>query len=145
MLIHVDQIIIIIYPSTASTIYTCVPSVDFQFCTSQVDQAIRIICSAIANQVSWDDIMDLVRDAQAMNDHVAMAIKSCKFETNSMMMALRLVFLVNCLYCKELFLYVLPCANLCKNNARTRYSFTSICLKTCFEVKYLNLLETQDA
>jgi len=54
-----------------------------------VDQAIRIICSAIANQVSWDDIMELVRDAQAMNDHVAMAIKSCKFETNSMMMALR--------------------------------------------------------
>ncbi|XP_076818942.1 ribosome quality control complex subunit NEMF-like isoform X2 [Clavelina lepadiformis] len=53
-----------------------------------VDQAIKVICSAIANQVDWNEIRDLVADAQVRGDPVAKAIKSLKLETNSMVMAL---------------------------------------------------------
>lgn len=59
---------------------------------SQVDQAIRIVCSAIANQVDWDDLKGLVHTAQAKGDRVAILIKSLKLETNSMIMALRCVY-----------------------------------------------------
>ena len=64
----------------------------------QVDQAIRVICSAIANQVNWDEIKTLVSDAQAREDPVAMAIKSLKLETNTMVMSLRYFFLLLLLY-----------------------------------------------
>ncbi|CAK8671824.1 unnamed protein product [Clavelina lepadiformis] len=53
-----------------------------------VDQAIKVICSAIANQVDWNEIRGLVADAQVRGDPVATAIKSLKLESNSMVMAL---------------------------------------------------------
>nr|CAB3264294.1 nuclear export mediator factor NEMF [Phallusia mammillata] len=53
-----------------------------------VDQAIRIVCSAIANQVDWSEIKALVHTAQMKGDPVASLIKSLKLETNSMVMLL---------------------------------------------------------
>jgi len=55
---------------------------------STVDKAIRVICAAIANQLDWKDIEDLVEDAKSQNDPVALKIRSLKLETNCFMMAL---------------------------------------------------------
>lgn len=47
-----------------------------------VDNAILAIRSAIANQMSWPDIHELVKAAQASGDPVAGAIKQLKLEIN---------------------------------------------------------------
>ena len=47
-----------------------------------VDNAIYAIRSALANQLSWNDIQALVKSAQANNDHVASSIRQLKLETN---------------------------------------------------------------
>ncbi|XP_075223321.1 nuclear export mediator factor NEMF homolog Clbn [Lycorma delicatula] len=47
-----------------------------------VDQAILIIRSALANQVSWPDINDLVKTAAAHGDPVASVIKQLKLDIN---------------------------------------------------------------
>lgn len=49
---------------------------------SLVDNAILAIRSAIANQMSWPDIHELVKAAQANGDPVAGAIKQLKLEIN---------------------------------------------------------------
>ncbi|XP_058799721.1 ribosome quality control complex subunit NEMF homolog isoform X2 [Phymastichus coffea] len=47
-----------------------------------VDNAIFAVQSAVANQMSWQDIQLLVKEAQARSDPVASAIKQLKLETN---------------------------------------------------------------
>lgn len=47
-----------------------------------VDNAIFAVQSAVANQMSWQDIQHLVKEAQARGDPVASAIKHLKLETN---------------------------------------------------------------
>ncbi|KAH8295264.1 hypothetical protein KR018_009454, partial [Drosophila ironensis] len=47
-----------------------------------VDNAIRAIQSAIASQLSWPDIRELVKEATANGDAVASSIKQLKLETN---------------------------------------------------------------
>lgn len=49
---------------------------------SLVDNAIRAVQSAIASQLSWPDIHELVKEAQANGDAVASSIKQLKLETN---------------------------------------------------------------
>ncbi|XP_017052630.1 nuclear export mediator factor NEMF homolog [Drosophila ficusphila] len=49
---------------------------------SLVDNAIRAVQSAIASQLSWPDIHELVKEAQANGDVVASSIKQLKLETN---------------------------------------------------------------
>ncbi|KAI8044247.1 ribosome quality control complex subunit NEMF homolog [Drosophila gunungcola] len=49
---------------------------------SLVDNAIRAVQSAIASQLSWPDIHELVKEAQANGDAVAGSIKQLKLETN---------------------------------------------------------------
>ncbi|XP_017103896.2 ribosome quality control complex subunit NEMF homolog [Drosophila bipectinata] len=49
---------------------------------SLVDNAIRAVQSAIASQLSWPDIHELVKEAQANGDSVASSIKQLKLETN---------------------------------------------------------------
>eukprot|EP00794_Sanderia_malayensis_P020402 gene20402-22415_t len=53
-----------------------------------VDQAMKVVNSAIANKVDWEEIDDIVKEAQAENDPVACAIKSLKLDTNQMTMKL---------------------------------------------------------
>ncbi|XP_039283383.1 nuclear export mediator factor NEMF homolog isoform X3 [Nilaparvata lugens] len=47
-----------------------------------VDEAVLVIRSALANQVSWPDIQDLVKEATARGDPVASAIKKLKLDIN---------------------------------------------------------------
>jgi predicted ribosome quality control (RQC) complex YloA/Tae2 family protein len=47
-----------------------------------VDNAILAIQSALANQMSWTDIQDLVKAAQVNNDPVAKCIKQLKLDIN---------------------------------------------------------------
>lgn len=47
-----------------------------------VENAILVIRSALANQMAWLDIHDLVKAAQAKRDAVATSIKQLKLETN---------------------------------------------------------------
>lgn len=47
-----------------------------------VDKAIMIIRSAIANQISWSDIGDIIKEAQLEGDPVAKAIKKLKLDIN---------------------------------------------------------------
>ncbi|KAH8358670.1 hypothetical protein KR093_001675 [Drosophila rubida] len=49
---------------------------------SLVDKAILAIQSAIASQLSWPDIQELVKEAQANGDVVASSIKQLKLEIN---------------------------------------------------------------
>lgn len=53
-----------------------------------VDKAITIVRSAIANQIDWTEINNLVKEAQAKGDPVARAIKGLKLDTNHMTMLL---------------------------------------------------------
>ncbi|KAJ8308820.1 hypothetical protein KUTeg_013694 [Tegillarca granosa] len=56
---------------------------------SSVDHAILIVNSAIANQIDWAEIWDLIKEAQSTGDPVALAIKSIKLDTNQITMFLR--------------------------------------------------------
>ena len=47
-----------------------------------MDNAIFAIRSALANQMSWPDIQDLVKNAQANKDPVALCVKQLKLEVN---------------------------------------------------------------
>lgn len=55
----------------------------------QVDKAILIVNSAIANQIDWSEINIIVKEAQAQGDQVACAIAGLKLETNHITMNLR--------------------------------------------------------
>ncbi|XP_064621193.1 ribosome quality control complex subunit NEMF-like [Lineus longissimus] len=53
-----------------------------------VDRAIKIVCSALANQIDWSEIWDLVKEAQANGDPVASSIKGLKLDSNHITMLL---------------------------------------------------------
>jgi len=55
----------------------------------QVDKAILIVNSAIANQIDWSEINSIVKEAQSQGDQVACAIAALKLETNHITMNLR--------------------------------------------------------
>jgi hypothetical protein len=55
----------------------------------KVDRAIVVVRSAIANQIDWDEIHTLVREAQTQGDPVASAIKTLKLGTNHITMFLK--------------------------------------------------------
>ncbi|XP_060573398.1 LOW QUALITY PROTEIN: ribosome quality control complex subunit NEMF-like [Ruditapes philippinarum] len=54
-----------------------------------VDRAILIVRSAIANQIDWTEIHNLVKEAQMDGDPVAMAIKDLKLATNHITLLLQ--------------------------------------------------------
>ena len=55
----------------------------------QVDKALMIVRSAIANQIDWTEIHNLVKEAQAQEDPVASAIKGLKLDSNHITMLLK--------------------------------------------------------
>lgn len=55
----------------------------------QVDSAILIVRSAIANQIDWTEIKNLVKEAQVDGNPVATAIKDLKLDTNHITMLLQ--------------------------------------------------------
>lgn len=54
----------------------------------QVDRAIMIVKSALANQIDWTEISQIVKEAQSQGDPVASAIKGLKLESNHITMVL---------------------------------------------------------
>lgn len=56
-----------------------------------VDNAILAVRSALANQLPWPDIQNLIKEAEAKGDPVATSIKGLKLEINHITMMLRLV------------------------------------------------------
>ncbi|XP_078672293.1 ribosome quality control complex subunit NEMF-like isoform X3 [Branchiostoma floridae x Branchiostoma belcheri] len=54
-----------------------------------VDKAILVVRSAIANQIDWSEIWDIVKEAQAQGDPVASTIKSLKLDSNHITLLLR--------------------------------------------------------
>lgn len=59
-----------------------------------VDNAILAIRSALANQLPWPDIQNLIKEAQSKGDPVASSIKGLKLEINHITMMLRWVMFV---------------------------------------------------
>lgn len=59
-----------------------------------VDNAILAIRSALANQLPWTDIQNLIKEAQAKGDPVASSIVGLKLEINHITMKLRCVVVV---------------------------------------------------
>merc|ERR1711962_738498 len=53
-----------------------------------VDNAIKVILSAIANQIPWDQIKEIIKEATENRDPVASRIKQIKLETNHIVMRL---------------------------------------------------------
>lgn len=53
-----------------------------------VEQAIRVVRTAIANQIDWDEIHNLIKDAQASGDPVALAISGLNLQSNEFTMTL---------------------------------------------------------
>uniref|UniRef100_A0A6G1SM14 Nuclear export mediator factor Nemf n=1 Tax=Aceria tosichella TaxID=561515 RepID=A0A6G1SM14_9ACAR len=54
----------------------------------KVENALLVIRSMIANQISWSDIWDTIREAQSMNDPIASLITGVKFDRNEFTMKL---------------------------------------------------------
>ncbi|XP_002735180.1 ribosome quality control complex subunit NEMF-like [Saccoglossus kowalevskii] len=54
-----------------------------------VDRAIQVVQSAIANQIDWAEIWDIVKEAQTQGDEVAKSIKSLKLDKNHITLLLR--------------------------------------------------------
>ncbi|XP_053365536.1 ribosome quality control complex subunit NEMF-like [Clarias gariepinus] len=54
-----------------------------------VERAIQVVRSALANQVDWTEINQIVKEAQAAGDPVACAIKELKLQTNHITMLLK--------------------------------------------------------
>ncbi|KAK3092818.1 hypothetical protein FSP39_007530 [Pinctada imbricata] len=54
-----------------------------------VDKAILIVRSALANQIDWTEIENLVKEAQIQGDPVAASIKSLKLNSNTITLLLR--------------------------------------------------------
>jgi predicted ribosome quality control (RQC) complex YloA/Tae2 family protein len=57
-----------------------------------IDHAIQVVRSALANQVSWKEIDELVEEATRKGDPVAKIIKKLKLSTNHISLMLRLEF-----------------------------------------------------
>ncbi|XP_048047986.1 ribosome quality control complex subunit NEMF-like isoform X2 [Megalobrama amblycephala] len=54
-----------------------------------VERALQVVRSALANQVDWAEIAQIVKEAQAAGDPVACAIKELKLQSNHMTMLLK--------------------------------------------------------
>ena len=54
-----------------------------------VEQAVKVIRSALANQIAWDDIERIVEDATRKGDPVAKTIKKLKLSSNHITLLLR--------------------------------------------------------
>uniref|UniRef100_A0A8C2JSI6 Ribosome quality control complex subunit NEMF n=1 Tax=Cyprinus carpio TaxID=7962 RepID=A0A8C2JSI6_CYPCA len=54
-----------------------------------VDRALQVVRSALANQVDWAEIGQIVKEAQAARDPVACAIKELKLQSNHITMLLK--------------------------------------------------------
>jgi len=54
-----------------------------------VDQAIRTINCALANQISWDEIGEIIEEERESGNQVANTIKTLKLESNQIVVALR--------------------------------------------------------
>ncbi|RDD37814.1 Nuclear export mediator factor NEMF-like protein [Trichoplax sp. H2] len=54
-----------------------------------VDKAITVICSAVANQMDWSEIKEILKEAQSRDDPVACCIKRLKLETNQITILLQ--------------------------------------------------------
>uniref|UniRef100_A0A8C1TYK8 Ribosome quality control complex subunit NEMF n=1 Tax=Cyprinus carpio TaxID=7962 RepID=A0A8C1TYK8_CYPCA len=54
-----------------------------------VDRALQVVRSALANQVDWAEIGQIVKEAQAAGDPVACAIKELKLQSNHITMLLK--------------------------------------------------------
>lgn len=54
----------------------------------KVENALLIIRSMLANQISWSDIWNTIREAQSMNDPIASLITGVKFDRNEFTMKL---------------------------------------------------------
>lgn len=54
-----------------------------------VDRALQVVRSALANQVDWAEIGQMVKDAQAAGDPVACSIKELKLQSNHITMLLK--------------------------------------------------------
>ncbi|XP_041469518.1 nuclear export mediator factor NEMF-like [Lytechinus variegatus] len=54
-----------------------------------VEQALRVVRSAVANQIDWKEIDSIIKEAQTQGDPVASAIKGLKLDTNHFQMLLR--------------------------------------------------------
>ncbi|CAI9591240.1 unnamed protein product, partial [Staurois parvus] len=54
-----------------------------------VDRAVQVVRSALANQIDWTEIGQIVKEAQVQGDPVALAIKELKLQTNHITMLLK--------------------------------------------------------
>lgn len=54
----------------------------------QVERAIATVNSAIANQIDWEEIQEIVEEAKAQSDPVALLIKSLNLGANQMVLQL---------------------------------------------------------
>lgn len=59
-----------------------------------IDHAIQVVNSAIANQISWKEIEELVEEATRKGDPVAKTIKKLKLSSNRISLYLRFDFSV---------------------------------------------------
>ena len=72
------------------SILKCKKSGHFRFLIFlQVERAIITINSAVANQIDWEEIEEIVREAKVQNDPVAKIIKSLNLETNKITLVLK--------------------------------------------------------
>eukprot|EP00745_Piridium_sociabile_P032881 TRINITY_DN56189_c0_g1_i4.p2 TRINITY_DN56189_c0_g1~~TRINITY_DN56189_c0_g1_i4.p2 ORF type:complete len:103 (-),score=21.07 TRINITY_DN56189_c0_g1_i4:68-376(-) len=67
----------------------CTIHIALWFVMIQVDQAILVVRSALANQIDWTEIGQLVKEGQATGDSVAKAIMGLKLDTNHLTLMLR--------------------------------------------------------
>ena len=51
----------------------------------------KVVNSAIANQIDWEEINEIVKEAQLQGDRIACSIKELKLEANQLSMKLRYV------------------------------------------------------
>ncbi|XP_073465409.1 ribosome quality control complex subunit NEMF-like isoform X2 [Aquarana catesbeiana] len=60
-----------------------------------VDRAVQVVRSALANQIDWSEIGQIVKEAQVQGDPVALAIKELKLQTNHITMLLKNPFILS--------------------------------------------------
>lgn len=54
-----------------------------------VEKAILVVRSAVANQIDWRQIRELLDEAKTRGDPVALSIKELKLERNTIVLSLR--------------------------------------------------------
>ena len=77
-----------------------------------VDHAIKVVRSALANQLAWKDINNLVEEATRNGDPVASTIQKLKLTTNHISLLLRFVY--SRLLKEKIILVVVNCNFYCQ-------------------------------